>query len=151
MVAPHAFLFVITLPEERGDLLPPMVLSSRYLEFVRFVIVGVVATVTHYAIYLLLLKLIDGTIAYSLGYLGSFVLNFFLSASFTFRERGSVRKVVGFALSHLANYLIHISLLWLFIGIGVAEKFAPIPVFAIAVPINFLMVRFVFRSKFFAK
>ena len=38
-----------------------------------------------------------------------------------------------------------------FLWLGVSEGLAPIPVFCIVIPINFLLVRFVFKSKQFEK
>jgi hypothetical protein len=43
------------------------------------------------------------------------------------------------------NYLLHMLFLNLFLWIGVAEQWAPIPVYCLVVPINFLLVRTVFK------
>ena len=51
---------------------------------------------------------------------------------------------VGFACAHLFNYVLQISLLNLFIWLGVGEELAPVPVYCIAIPTNFVLVRFVF-------
>ena len=63
----------------------------------------------------------------------------------------SVKRGVGFALSHAVNYLLHIIILNLVLKIGVPENFAPLPVFCVVIPINFLLVRYVFKSKYFQK
>ena len=57
------------------------------------------------------------------------------------------KKGIGFGLSHFINYLLQVILLSIFIKLGMPDKYAPIPVFCIAVPINFLMVRLVLKSK----
>lgn len=114
-------------------------------EAVRFAAVGVFATGLHYAIYYLLLPLLSAGVAYTIGYGLSLVANFFLTARFTFRSRPTGGKAAGFALSHGVNYLLHISLLQLFLHLGVPPRLAPLPVFAIAIPVNFLLVRFVFH------
>ncbi len=126
--------------------------KSKLKEFFRFVVVGVVATALHYGIYLSLLELfnINTTLSYSLGYFISFIANFYLSAKFTFKERTSVKRGVGFILSHSVNYLLHIAFLNLFLLWGVSEVTAPIPVYLVVVPINFVLVRFVFKSKLFS-
>lgn len=116
---------------------------------IRFGVVGTIATAIHYGLYWLLAHWIDYNAAYTVGYAVSFVLNFILSSVFTFRSRATVRRGVGFILAHFCNYLIQIVLLNLFIGLGVNEDLAPVPVFAISIPVNFLMVRFVFESKYF--
>ena len=52
-------------------------------EFVRFGVVGVVATALHYGIYWLLHDLMNVNLAYTIGYFISFVVNYVLSARFT--------------------------------------------------------------------
>ena len=115
-------------------------------EIVRFGIVGIVATGVHYGIYLLLLPLVNESAAYTVGYVLSFVLNYYLTARFTFKRRRNVKNGIGFIGSHAVNYLLHIILLNVFIGIGVSVQLAPLPVYCIAVPVNFLLVRLVFRK-----
>ena len=115
--------------------------------FLRFVLVGGLATLLHYGLYWLLQWVIVVHVAYTLGYLISFVANFYLTAYFTFGSRPSWRKAFGFGGAHAVNYLLHMLLLSLFLAVGIPAVWAPMPVFAIAVPVNFLLVRFVFRQK----
>lgn len=119
---------------------------SKYQEQIRFIIVGILATAIHYVIYILLNLVIISWLAYSIGYGISFLCNFYLSSKYTFKSKASIKKGIGFGISHAINYLIHITLLSVFIKIGINEDLAPIPVFAIAIPINFILVRFVFKS-----
>lgn len=121
-------------------------LTLKYQEQIRFIIVGVLATAIHYGIYILLNLIIISWLAYSIGYVISFLCNFYLSSKYTFQSKASIKKGIGFGISHAINYLIHITLLSVFIKIGISEELAPIPVFAIAIPINFILVRFVFKS-----
>ncbi|HBO06192.1 MULTISPECIES: GtrA family protein [Bacteroides] len=118
---------------------------KRVPEFVRFILVGVFATALHYGIYLLLQRLINVNIAYTLGYALSFIANFYLTAYFTFGKKPSWGKAFGFGGAHLFNYLLHIGLLNIFLWLGLPKPFAPVPVFVIAIPVNFLLVRFVFK------
>ncbi|WP_302561195.1 GtrA family protein [Phocaeicola sartorii] len=116
-------------------------------EAIRFGIVGVVATATHYGIYYLLQPHINVNIAYTTGYALSFIANFYLTSYFTFGTKPSWRKLMGMGGAHLVNYLLHLALLNLFLFMGITKTWAPVPVFAIAIPINFLLVRFVFKHK----
>ena len=120
---------------------------TKLVEFIRFVIVGIIATGVHYGIYYLLMTYINYNISYSIGYLIALILNFYLSAYFTFKEKPTWGKMIGMAGAHGVNYFLHIILLNLFLFLGLSKKIAPFPVFAIAVPINFLLVRFVFKYK----
>jgi putative flippase GtrA len=49
--------------------------------------------------------------------------------------------------AHVVNWLLQLALLNTFLWMGVSKEWAPIPVFVISVPVNFLLVRFVFTSK----
>lgn len=123
--------------------------SSKVKEFVRFGIVGVLATGIHYGVYYLLEQIINVNVAYTIGYVVAWCVNLYLTAYFTFKSQLSVKKGVGFAFSHLANYLLHMIFLNIFLTVGLSEEIAPLFVFAIVIPMNFLLVRFVFKSKRF--
>lgn len=121
--------------------------KQNFYEIIRFGIVGIIATIIHYGIYLALNLIITSWIAYSIGYGISFLGNFYLSNKFTFKTKPTIKKGIGFGLSHFMNYLLQVTLLSIFIKLGIPNKYAPVPVFCIAIPINFLMVRFVLKSK----
>lgn len=130
---------------------------TKMKQFIRFAIVGALATAIHYGLYLLIVWANDigedetlyTNIAYSIGYVVAWCANFYLSAHFTFQSNTSLKRGIGFALSHGVNYVLHIIFLNLFLWIGLSETIAPIPVFCIVIPINFILVRYVFTSKYF--
>ena len=78
------------------------------LQFLRFCIIGVLAAAVHYGVYFILQWWIDLNIAYTAGYLISFVGNFILTNYFTFRTKPTWKNFVGFAGSHGINYFLHI-------------------------------------------
>ena len=119
--------------------------KHHLLEMVRFVSVGLLATGLHYGLYLALEQILPVNLAYTLGYLLSFLANFWLTARFTFQAAPSWKRFTGMAGAHGVNYMLHMLLLNLFIALGVPAVWVPFPVFGIAIPVNFLLVRFVFR------
>lgn len=116
-------------------------------EAVRFGIVGVGATALHYGIYYLLQQVINVNVAYTVGYAVSFVANFYATSYFTFGTSPSWKKLFGMGAAHGVNYLLHILLLNIFLWMGIPKVWAPFPVFAVVIPVNFLLVRFVFKRK----
>lgn len=126
--------------------------KTSFREFIRFCIVGVVATGIHYGIYLALIYGIHleneiwTNAAYTLGYVISFCCNMWLTAHFTFKEKLNVKRGAGFAISHAINYGLHMGFLNLFLWFGVPDQWAPIPVYCLVVPINFILVRTVFKK-----
>lgn len=122
--------------------------NHKLLEFIRFVIVGIGATVIHYGIYLILEYGIhlNYNFSYTVGYVISFIFNFFASTFFTFKTEANAQNGVKFAGAHLMNYFVHMILLNVFIIIRIPNNIAPILVFPIAIIINFFMVRIALKK-----
>ena len=121
-------------------------IKRRGNEFLRFAIVGVISTLLHYGIDILLMKCIPLNVSYTIGYIVGFFANFLLTNYFTFHTLPTKRNLIGMAGAHVINYFIHLFLLNFFLFIGFPPKYAPIPVYSIAVPVNFLIVRSVFKN-----
>jgi len=119
--------------------------KSAFYELIRFGMVGVFATLLHYGIYWVLQHWINMNVAYTIGYFTSFCCNFYLTSHFTFKRQATVKRGLGFGGAHLTNYLNHMVLLNFFVWMGIPQQWAPLPVYCIAVPVNFLLVRFVFK------
>ena len=131
--------------------------NNRFREFIRFCIVGAIAMGLHYAIYLFLLWTMGidwsaakgadwrATLAYTVGYAIALGVNMLLTARFTFHEQLNIKRGGGFLVSHAINYALEIGLLNLFLAMHVAEWLAPLLVLLVAVPINFVLVRFAFK------
>ena len=120
--------------------------KETFWELCRFGIVGVVAVAINYAIYLVLLPYIDKSVAYAIGYVISFCFNYWLSAHFTFKKETNKKNGIGFAGAHVFNFFLQIGLLNFFVWLGVPKVWAPLPMYCIAVPSNFLIVRLVFNK-----
>ena len=122
--------------------------KDKIIPFVRFCIVGIIASLLHYVIYWLLLKQdVEVNISYSAGYIISFVCNFFATNYFTFRTKPTWTKFLGFAGSHGINYIIHVVLLNFVLWIGVHKLVAPVIVMVVAMLVQFSILRLVFRKK----
>lgn len=115
-------------------------------EVIRFGIVGVLATLLQYAIYWVLIHWLAPTISMTIGYAISFAFNFVASTRYTFRVEASAKRGAGFALSHAVNYVLQMLMLNIAIWLGVSKQWAPIPMFCVCVPVNFLLVRFFLKK-----
>ena len=122
-------------------------------EMMRFGVVGVIAVIIQYAIYLLMIPMLtffipkigDHTLATSantIAYIVSFIFNFIASTRYTFKVKANAKRGIGFTLSHIVNYTLQTVFLNLFVGIGLIKQIAMIPTLCICVPINFILVRF---------
>lgn len=136
-------------------------------ELARFALVGGLATVLHWLVYLGLLGIGHDAAcrclramlhtgaeqaeecyvyaAYTVAYLLSFLFNFLATSYITFHSRPTWTRLWGMAGAHAVNYMVHIVLLAAMLRLGVPERWAPVPVYCVAVPINFLLVRYVFK------
>ena len=115
--------------------------NKNYLEAVRFAFVGGIATLLQIVIYYLLASIISHNWALLISYAISLVINFLLTIYFTFQVRPTTQKGVGFLSSHAINIILQVLFLNLFIWGGIDKQIAIIPVLAVCVPINFMMVR----------
>lgn len=124
--------------------------EGRISEIIRFGITGVLATLIQYAFYLLFAEVchISATASAPLSYICSFVFNFFLSSYFTFNSKPNVKKGLGFICSHLFNMGLQTLLVNLFQPLT-GTSWALAPAMLICIPVNYLMVHFVFNSRFF--
>lgn len=116
--------------------------KQRLGEMVRFAIVGTVAVLIQYGIYLMLVSMISKSVAMTIAYIVSFCFNFIASTHYTFRVKANTKHGLGFALSHVVNYLLQIAMLNFFVWLGISKQLAPIPMFCVCVPTNFILVRF---------
>ena len=64
-------------------------------ELIRFGIVGTTSAAIHYAIYWILQHWIEVNVAYTIGYVLSFLVNYYLTAHFTFKEKTSTDSVAS--------------------------------------------------------
>ena len=117
-------------------------MKEKLYEVMRFGIVGVVATLIQYGVYYLLLPYMDERIALTIGYIVSFCCNYIMTTRFTFKVKASPKNAGGFALSHFLNWSLQVVSLSFFIWLGIPKEWAPIPMYMVCVPVNFLMVRF---------
>lgn len=124
--------------------------KGRLSEIIRFGIVGFCATALQYGIYVVFVdavgvKAVPSTL---ISYAISFIANFFLSSYFTFHTKPDAVKGIGFTLSHLVNMGLQTGMVAIFQQI-VGKTLALLPALGICIPINYMLVRFVFTHDLF--
>ena len=122
-----------------------MLQGEKVGQFVRFAINGLLSSGIHYGIYYVLLHHIPANIAYIVGYLVSFISNFFLTCYFTFRTPPTLKRFAGFCASHALNFALHVVLFHVFLWMGVHPLVIPLLVIAIAMLVQFAVLRFFFK------
>lgn len=122
--------------------------NTKLFQFIKFTIVGGLATIIHYFIYFILQVLkLQYNLAYTIGYFLSFIFNFFASNYFTFNTKPNANRGFKFLLAHAFNYCLQITLLNLYISIGINQSIAPLFVFIISIPSNFFFVKIALKER----
>lgn len=121
--------------------------DEKSAQFVRFALNGGLSTAIHYGIYYVLLSYASENVAYITGYAVSFVNNFFMTCYFTFRTRPTLARFIGFAGSHALNFGLHVVLFNLFLWLGVHRLVIPLLIIAIAMLVQFFVLRLVFARR----
>ena len=118
---------------------------SRFEQFIRFAIVGGIATAIHYAILIVLVQsaLADTVAASSVGFAASTLINYALNRSFTFRSsQAHAEALPKFAMVALLGLALNASLIWLFnISIGLHYLLAQVLATVGTLSVNFALNR----------
>lgn len=118
-------------------------------EFFRFCCVGVLCTLLDWGIFSLCCFILPYQISLVIGFIISFVANYWLSALWTFKQAPTKRRFVGMIGVHLINlFVVRMGILTALIDIvNIEERIAYIPTLLISAITSFLMVRYVFKKK----
>lgn len=120
--------------------------KNKLGEISRFIITGIASTIITYLIYYVGLLWFPATISFSCGYIVAMFANYLLTTAFTFKVKASAKNAVGFLISNGINYMLCALFLNVFIWLGVDKKLAPVPMYAVCIPINYLLVRYIMKK-----
>jgi putative flippase GtrA len=116
--------------------------------FARFLVAGGVNTAITYGLYLALLPLLPYQASYTVAYVVGIVIAYLLNRNLVFLSHRGVRSVVLLPVVYLAQYLVSLLVLWLWIDkAGLSPALGPIVVISITVPMTYLLSREVFSDR----
>ena len=105
-------------------------------------------TALTYAIYLLLLMIAPYQLSYTVAYVIGICLAYMLNRFFVFKSHRGTRSLLMFPLVYLAQYMVSMLTLWVWIDhFGRNPKAAPLVAIIITVPVTYLLSRFIFLQK----
>lgn len=111
-----------------------------------FLIVGVSNTILNYGVYLALLQVVHYAWAYTGAFIVSLVFTGLMNIRVTFAHHPTVAAMSAFAAYYCLYYVCNLLLLHVFVEqLGIDDRFAPLVVLPIMVPIGFLTTRFIVR------
>lgn len=126
--------------------------DEKYGQFLRFCINGCLAVAIQYIVYMFLLWIFPegselwANIAYAVSYFVSFCCNFIITSYWTFHSRPSWKRLTGFGGSHIVNFFLQLGFLNLYLWLGIPKEWAALLAMGSAVPINFMMLHFVYKK-----
>ncbi|MGW7548228.1 GtrA family protein [Streptomyces sp. NPDC054770] len=117
-------------------------------QIITFALVGVVNTATYYGLYLLFLMYLPYLAAHIIAFMLSMIGSFFLNARFTYRTRPTWRKFLLFPLTNATNFVITTVGVYVIVDmLHVGSEFAPLMASAAAIPVTFVVSRWVMLPK----
>ncbi|GAA2928795.1 GtrA family protein [Streptomyces mexicanus] len=117
-------------------------------QIVTFAVVGVINTGTYYGLYLVFLLRLPYLLAHVLAFFLSMTGSFFLNARFTYRTRPTWRKFLLFPLTNAANFLITTAGVYVIVDVlHAGSRFAPLIASAAAIPVTFVLSRWIMLPK----
>lgn len=112
----------------------------------RFIVGGGLNTAVSYSLYLLLNLFLPYMYAYGIAYIMGILFSYVLSAKWVFRVGMSWKTFALFPLVYAVQFALTSGLVWLLVEkISVSETFAPLIAIGMALPVTFLMSRYVLK------
>lgn len=117
--------------------------------FLRFATIGALNTLNYFILYFLFIEwlVLPYIFAHVFASLISMLGAYFLHVFFTFHTKPNMKSFLFFPLSQLASIGLQVILLFIFVQVlGVSEKWAPVIVLVIIVPLTYQATGKVIRS-----
>ncbi len=117
-------------------------------QFIRFCIVGALATLLDAALFYLFRQWMSYQASMVLSYTSSLCLNMVLTLRWTFRTKVSLRNSVGVIWAHLFNlFIVRFKLMVLFVNVlHMSDRLAFLPTLAISVLTNYFIIKFIVQT-----
>jgi putative flippase GtrA len=116
------------------------------VQFARFLLVGGANTAASYAVYLLLLLVVDYRIAYTVAFVAGLIGGYLMHARFVFDAAPGMRSVAAYLATYAVMYLVSLLVLYLAVTrMGIPKPLGMLASLAVTVPMSFLLLRRGFR------
>ena len=123
---------------------PVMRLRFLNTEFVRFVFIGGVNTISTQLLYIALLLMMPYPVAYTISYVAGIVLSYYLNSVIVFRQKLQWSKAIQFPAVYGMQYVLGIALLYVLVEwLHISEIIAPLVTVILTIPVMFIMSRLI--------
>jgi putative flippase GtrA len=122
--------------------------SALQNRFVRFLGTGGINTAITYLIYLILLRVMNYQLSYTITYITGIILAFFLNRRFVFRTHRGWKSILLYPLVYVFQYLFGMLVLWFIVNqLAWSAKLGPLFVVVLSVPLTYLLSKFIFVGR----
>lgn len=117
-------------------------------EFIRFCVVGVIATGIDAALFYAAKTIVPYQAALVIGYLMSLTVNYYLTTKWTFKVRQTWTNLLGIISVHLVNlFVVRMGLMFFFVQqLGLNSNVAYVPMLIISVLFSFIAIKFIIHK-----
>lgn len=116
--------------------------------FLKYVLSGGINTISTYIIYLILLKVTNYNVSYSISYVSGIFLSYYLNSVFVFKEQISIRKFIKYPIVYVVQYFVNLILINILIRyFGLSSSLVPIIVIILTIPITFTLSKIIIKGK----
>ena len=112
------------------------------MQFARFLLVGGANTAASYAVYLLLLLVVDYRIAYTVAFAAGLAGGYLMHGRFVFDAAPGLRSAAAYLATYAGMYLLSLLVLSVAVTrIGIPKPLGMLAALAVTVPMSFLLLR----------
>lgn len=125
-------------------------MKQRLCEISKFCIVGVTSALIDLIVYNIVLLFTSYFFSVVVGFVVSWIINYFLSSHWTFKEKPTLSNFFAMLSAHLTNlFVVRLGVIYIFVELlNIHPRVAYIPTLVIAAITSYFMVRFCFKHNF---
>lgn len=115
---------------------------------IKFIFIGSLNTGLSYLIYLIFLIFLPYSIAYSLSFVTSILISYFLNTYLVFNQPWCWKKLAQFPLVYLVQYSVGLLFLSLMIEyLDINEKLAPLLTIILLIPLTYILTKRIINGR----
>ena len=116
--------------------------------FTTFIIIGIINTINYNVLYLIGLLFTHYMISNIIAYIISLTISFFLNTKYTFKVKPTLIRFIKFPITGLATFITQTLGIFILVDIiNVDKKISGFLASLIAIPITFIVMKYILKSK----
>lgn len=122
--------------------------STTQAQFLRFCCVGALCTFIDWGVFCVSCNVVSYQIAAIFGFIVSFMVNYILTALWTFKTSPTKKNFAGMIVAHILNlFVVRMGLLFILVDmLQLNERIAYIPTLFASAITSFILMKFVFKG-----